>query len=107
MALDYATARKKTTTSQKVRENYLVIKFGYDHKMVLPHAAGLALMQALNQAESLLSGYSAPTRISPMDRDIFSASQMSWEEYEQIKIAALLNCTLDEVKEYALAAEAA
>lgn len=99
--MDYLQAIKAVQT-KKPKENFLVIEFGYDCKIVLPYKDGMAFMTSFTNAEQLSEKYNEPHRIVGFKRDLLTIRIMSGEEYEQYKIAALLNISIDEVKEYAL-----
>lgn len=98
-AQEYQEAVKKVQ-SLKAKDNYLLCNVSWDIKLVLPFKAGLALMEALGQAEKLVEEYSKPPAIQPFDRESISISVLSAKEYEQIRIAQLLKVKLDEVREY-------
>jgi hypothetical protein len=99
--MDYAQALKKVQT-KRVKDNYLVIQFSYDAKLILPHKDGLLMMTALANAEQLNDPYNEPHRIKELDRSRITVTQMSQEEYEQYKIAALLNLSVGEVRDHQL-----
>ena len=96
--MDYLTALKKINTPRKSQDIFMVIKFSYDNTIILPHKDGLALLQALQNSERLTGAYGTPPKIEPIERDCCTVHLMSQKEYEQHKIAALLDCTLEEVK---------
>lgn len=98
-AQDYQAAVKKIQAT-KPKENYLLCVFSWDTKIVLPYKAGMAFMEALNQAERLVEDYDKPPGIQPLDRDKIQFRVLSAKEYEQIRIAQLLKVPLDTVKEY-------
>lgn len=97
--MDYAEALKKTT-ADKTKENFMLINFSYDKKVVLPYKDGVAFMQALSHAELLTEGYNEPTNIAGLDRDAVTSRVMSHAEYIRIKVATLLGIKLDEVLQY-------
>ena len=101
--MDYKEALKAVTT-KKPKDNYMVVELDYSLKLLLPFKDGLTFMTALNNAELLETSYSKPTMITPIERDKIKSTVMSCDEYERIKIAALLQITPDEVKEHALKA---
>jgi hypothetical protein len=101
--MEYIEAVKKAQTKSN-KENFMVIETSYDTKLILPYKDGLALMSALINAEQLHEPYNAQHRISEVRRDAFKSHVMSAKEYERFKIAALLNVTIDVVKEYEEAA---
>lgn len=97
---DYDEAVKKVKTA-KPRENYLLVRLGYDSSLVLPHSDGMALVAALSRAEKLIDRYSESKRITELERDSIHVHTMSYQEYDRYKIAALLNCSPDDVKQFA------
>lgn len=99
--MDYKEALKKVQTA-KARDNFMVIKFGYDNSLVLPHKDGIVFLTALNSAEQLNDPYNKPHTIGELERSKITVSPMSYLEYERYKIAAILNITVDEVKEQGL-----
>lgn len=101
--MDYKEAVKKVQ-AKKPKENLLLVTLGYDNKILLPHKDGIALLAALNSAEQFNDPYGKPHSITEMDRSKITIAQMSHEEYERYKIAALLGITVEEVKEHALQA---
>ena len=100
--MEYLEAVKEVRT-KKVKENFLVIEFSYN-KIVLPYKEGMAFLSSLSTAEKLNDDYGGMKRIIPFERTLITTTLMSGEEYEQYKIAALLNISIDEVKEFALKA---
>lgn len=92
----------KTVQAKKPKDNFLVFQFAYDKKFVLPHKDGVALVQAMSQAEQLKDPYREQHSIGGLDRDAFTTTSMSYEEYEQYKIAALLRIPLEEVRQLQL-----
>lgn len=93
----YQEALKKIK-AEKPPENYMVVQLSYDTKLVLPHKAGLALLSSMENAEVLKDSYSDRCKIIPLERDSLSSQFLSTKEYQQIKIANLLNVTLGEVQ---------
>ena len=100
--MEYLEAVKEVRT-KKVKENFLVIEFSYN-KIVLPFKEGMSFLSSLSNAEKLNDNYGDMKRIIPFERELIKSSVLSGEEYEQYKIAALLNISIDEVKEFALKA---
>ena len=98
-AQDYQAAVKKLQAI-KPKDNYLICNISWNLKMVLPYKAGMALMEALGQAEKLVEEYGKPPSIQPFDRDQVGITIFSAKEYEQIRIAQLLKVPLDTVREY-------
>lgn len=89
----------KKVQAKKTKENYLVVGLGYNSKLVLSHKEGMLFLQSLINAEQLHDGYGEQHRISGMSRDALKTEVMSSDEYERIKIAALLNIKPEEVLE--------
>jgi len=103
--MDYQEALKKVQSS-KTKENFLVITMGYDTKVCFSYKDGAAVLAALATAEVVHERYSEQHRIAPLDRNTIQIQVMSAEEYNQIKIAALLHISPDEVRQAAAEAEA-
>ena len=89
----------KKVQAKKTKENYLVVELGYSAKLVLPHKEGMLFLQSLINAEQLRDGYGEQHHISGMSRNVLKTEIMSSDEYERIKIAALLNIKPEEVLE--------
>lgn len=101
--MDFKEAAKKVQ-ARKSKENFLVFTFGYNDKIVLPHKDGVALIACMANAEQLYDPYGGKHYIGEMEKTKIQISQMSQEEYERYKIAALLDISLDEVKQHQLQA---
>lgn len=101
--MDFKEALKKVQ-AKKARENYLVFTFGYDNKIILPHKDGVALVACMANAEQLYDPYNGKHYIGEMEKTKVQIGQLSQEEYERYKIAALLDISLDEVKQHQLQA---
>jgi hypothetical protein len=91
-------AAAKEIKSKKPPENYLVVTLNYDTKLILPHKAGLAFMAAIENAEVFKDSYSDRCRIIPLERDSINSSFMSDTEYQQIKIANLMDVSLSDIQ---------
>lgn len=98
--MNYEAAAKQVRANKK-RDTYLVFTFNYGDRYVLPHADGIALMTALQSAEKmpLYFGSGKPPEISQVGTGAVRVEPMSQEEYEDIKIAALLNIPLEVLAE--------
>lgn len=97
---EYLAAWKKVT-STKPEEGYLVFQVGYESKIILPHKEGVALIECLRAAEHLDEPYGKTPEIKVLDRNKITIHRMAAEEYNNIKIAAILNLTYAEVVEAA------
>ena len=103
--MDYKEALKKVQ-AVKVKDNFMCIKLTYDTKLILPHKDALLFLSSLAAAEQLNDPYNKPHTIGELDRSKIEVTTLSYLEYERFKIAALLNITVDEVKEAQLQAQA-
>ena len=98
MDADKYKAAAKKVNATKPSENFMVVQFFYNTKLILPHKAGLALLTALENAELFKDSYSNKYRIIPIEHNTVSTQFMSLQEYQQIKIANILNVSLEDVK---------
>lgn len=96
--MDYAEAKKKVA-AEKPRENFMLIRLGYDTHIVVPHKDGLAILAGMVHAEKWDSSYSATHKIAPLDEDAIKTSVLSAKDYERHKIAGLLNLTYGEIRD--------
>lgn len=101
--MEYKEAVKKIQ-ARKSRDNYMIIKMGYENTVVLPHKDGMSLIASLSAAEQYNDPYGKVHSITELDRNKITITTMSSDEYDRHKIAALLGMTLDEVKEHQLQA---
>jgi hypothetical protein len=79
------------------------IRFDLNHNtyLILPHSAGIKLLEALEQAEYLYTSYSIIPEIRPMEADDLPLHLMAPEERRRLHMAQLLRvpvCELDRVK---------
>ena len=95
----YQAAVKKVQ-GMKTKDAYLLCKISWDTKILLPYKVGMVFMESLGQAERFEEEYPKPPSIQPMDRDRITLSVVSAKEYDQIRIAQLLQVPLDVIKEY-------
>lgn len=99
--MDIQAAAKKVRAS-KPKENLMVIRINYDTSIVLGHAQGITLLSALENAEVLSEEYGKGKALKGLDKNQLTVSFLNRTEYEQIKIATLLNISFDEVKQHDL-----
>lgn len=92
---------KKLVQSEKPKENYMILPFGYGCKLVVPYKDGVAIINALVNAEQYDKSYSSPTTITPIEVDSFSPSLLSKDDYQRIKMAMLLQVHPDDLKKAA------
>lgn len=83
--------------TQATQENYLIFEISYDKKLILPFKDGMAFINALQVAEELNDEYNKPPRITSLEKGKIRISTLSRKDYENIKISALLNVSLEEV----------
>lgn len=98
MDTDKYKAAAKKVNATKPSENFMVVQLSYDTKLVLSHKAGLALITALENAELFKESYSDRCKIIPIERDAISTQFMSLQEYQQIKIANILDVSLKDIQ---------
>mgnify|MGYP003509925449 CR=1 FL=1 len=101
--MEYKEAVKKIQ-ARKPKDNYMIIKMGYENTVVLPHKDGMSLIASLATAEQYNDPYGKVHSITELDRNKITVTTMSSDEYDRHKIAVLLGMTLDEVKEHQLQA---
>lgn len=93
---DILEAVKKV--NEKTKSNYMIVELSYNRKLVLTHDAGVALINALKDAEMMVDDYGKEPFIGPLDKDSIRVSSLAHAHYEDIKVARLLNITLQELQ---------
>ena len=93
--MEYAEASKKIK-ADKPPENFMTLKFS-DNALVLSHKDGVALLATLANAEMFDKNWGADRRIVSLTTSGYETSPLSRRDYEDYKLAALLNLNLDEV----------
>ena len=94
---NFAEAEKQVK-AEKQKENMMVIPFDYGHKLVVPYKDGVKIIEALANAEVLKEEYGQLAYFAGVERHQFTPTIMSREEYELIKIGALLKVDYKELK---------
>jgi len=94
--MDYAEAKKKVQ-AEKPKENFMIVEIN-GLELVFPHKAGLDLLAAFANAERF-DGWSSSRRIVAIESRSIESKLLSRKEYEQYKMAALLNISFQEVKD--------
>lgn len=94
---NFAEAEKQVK-AEKQKENMMVIPFDYGHKLVVPYKDGVKIIEALANAEVLKEEYGQLAYFAGVERHHFNPTIMSREEYELIKIGALLKVDYKELK---------
>jgi hypothetical protein len=93
MNLEEAT---KKIRAEKPKENFLQIEIS--GSFVVPIKDGQTILAALNQAESAPNYYN-DYRIGELKKDSISTVIITPQEYERHKIAALMNVSVDDIRE--------
>ena len=88
-------ARKQVRTN-KPRGNFIMVQIGYGNNIVLPFDQGIKLVEAMQYAEVYDTPYKGIHRIKPIPQDTVHWKCLSAQEYEDIKVAALLEIPWDE-----------
>ena len=96
--MNYENAVKQVRAAKKP-ESYLSIRFGYSDRIVVPHKAALVLLDALATAEHYTGHYGKSPCLKQLDSDSLQVEAMSQSQYEDIKVAQLLNISLEDLKE--------
>lgn len=94
--MKYIEAVKKVKAST-TKDNFMLVEFGYNSKIIIPYKDGLVLMSSLGNAEKLDEPYGKPKQIMGIEREAIKCTPMSNFEYTRIKIANLLNVGVDEL----------
>ena len=83
----------KKVRSQKPKEGFITVQVSVDWntRLLLPHADGVALMEALKNAEAYKNADYEKSFIGPLESSVLTITKMSAEEYEHRKIAMLLD----------------
>lgn len=93
-----AIAHARAELYNKVpKENFLAIEFDYSKSIVLPYDEGLRFVACLKNAELLEEQYNKPKAVKAFESAYFKTRILSRKEYEDIKIAAMLGITVDEL----------
>ena len=83
----------------KKEPNHFLIELSYNKKLVLPHDAGVAFINALKDAELMTDDYGKDPWIGPLDKDSIRVSSLAHAHYEDIKVANLMGITLQDLHE--------
>ncbi len=93
-----AVAQARAELYNKIpKENFLAIEYDYNKSIVLPYDEGLRFVACLKNAEVLDEPYSKPKAITAFQSNYFKTRILSRKDYEDIKIAALLGITVEEL----------
>ena len=93
-----AIAHARAELYNKVpKENFLAIEFDYNKSIVLPYDEGLRFVACLKNAELLDEPYNKSKTITGFQSNYFKTRILSRKEYEDIRIAAMLGITVEEL----------
>lgn len=93
---DYEAALKKISGKSPV---LMQVELPSDrYKLILPHKAGVELMQLLDQAYLLREYYSTAPELRELD-DEFKFTTMSSEKLADYKVAVMLNISMSELQD--------
>lgn len=87
----------KQVQETKSKSNFMIVEFAYGFKAVLPNKQATELLTALNSAEQLDDDWNEPGRIVPVEDSKISAKPLSREQYEDYKVAMLLNVKTEDM----------
>ncbi len=96
--MDYKEA-VKTVRATTNKENWMVIKYDWNGRIILPYKDGIAFIAALSNAKKIKDINGDRPNICAFDRDELEFTVMSHKEYEQIQIAHLLRLTVGDIKQ--------
>lgn len=102
MTYDEAQAQLKKA---KRESSYWLIELDWGRKLILPHAAGIQFLAALEGAEVLEGQHTNNVRVRGLSKDLLEIRPLSAADYRRYKMAALLDLSYDAVKEMELSAE--
>ena len=88
----------KAVRAQKAKPNMMLINLSWSIQILVPYDDGITLLGALKNAETLEDVHGNRPMIKPMDRDSLRSTVFSNQRYEDIKVAALLDITLEELE---------
>lgn len=83
--------------NSKPKDNWILIEVSWDKKLVLPYDQGMVLLAALKNAELMTDEYGKDPKIVPIAKESFRTVTLAHQHYEDIKVAALLNVSLQEL----------
>lgn len=90
-------AARKELYNKSPKDNFIAIEFDYSKSIVLPYEDGLQFLSCLKNAEVLHEPYNKQASIASFDSKQFKSRVFSRKEYEDIKIAAMLGITVEEL----------
>lgn len=97
--MNYTEAHKKVQ-ADKAKDNFMVIEVNaaWSEKLLLPHKDGMQLLAALSNVEQLTRNTTDDWRVRPLEQNRISVAFLSRSEYEDMKIAALLNVSQRDIR---------
>jgi hypothetical protein len=88
----------KAVRNQKPKPNMMLVSLSWSIQMLLPYDDGLTLMGALKNAELLEDSHGTNPKIKPFDKESVRGNLFSSQKYEDIKVAAMLDISLEELE---------
>jgi hypothetical protein len=95
---DFLKAKKEIKSNRK-DQNYMTISWRYGTELVLRYDDGLKLLNCLEHAEEFTGAYE-DRRITALGSDSVKTTLLPRIEYENHKIAALLNVKYSEITDH-------
>lgn len=90
-------AAVKQVRSEKPKENFILVNLDWNTALLLPYKAGIDFINSLSQAFQMENPNHRP-RIVSLNKDQITFRVLSAQEVEDMRVAALLGITLDELK---------
>lgn len=97
-SLQEIEAAAKTVRAQKNKPNMMLVNLSWSIQLLVPYDDGLTLLGALKNAEVLEDLHGNRPMIKPMDKDSLRGAVFSTQRYEDIKVAALLDISVEELE---------
>ena len=88
-----------TKVNAPKKPNFFLVELSYGKKLILPHDAGVAFVNALKDAEMMTDEYGKDPWIGPMEKDTIRVAPLPHAHYEDIKVASLMGISLQELHE--------
>lgn len=95
---DFLNAKKELKSNRR-DQNYMTIVWGYSTELILPYDDALKLLSCLEYAEEFTGEY-GNKRITSLSSDAIKVARLPRIEYENHKIAALLNVNYTDIQDH-------
>lgn len=97
MDLNQALAEIKTKAKTQTK-GWMACTIGYK-EYLLPYAAGVQLIMALENVMVIDKAYSTPSKIGPADRDDFKFMPMHDNDYIALQLSQLMQISFNDARE--------